>query len=41
MRMKQNWLLGDREVAEDVVRAVYKVVEQIGALKDTVTDSSA
>lgn len=41
VRMKQNWLLGDREVAEDVVRAVYKVVEQIGALKDTVTDSSA
>ncbi len=33
VRMVQNWLLGDRDVVEDVVRAVYKVVEQIGVLK--------
>ncbi len=32
MWMVQNWLLGDREVVDDVVRAVYKVVENIGAL---------
>ena len=29
----QNWLLGDMDVTEDVVRAVYKVVENIGSLK--------
>jgi dTDP-4-amino-4,6-dideoxygalactose transaminase len=34
VRMVQNWLLGDREVVEDVVRAVYKVVERIGDLKE-------
>jgi len=33
MRMAQNWLLGDRDVVDDVVRAVLKVVENIGALK--------
>jgi dTDP-4-amino-4,6-dideoxygalactose transaminase len=29
----QNWLLGDADVTEDIVRAVYKVVENLGALK--------
>lgn len=33
VRMVQNWLLGDQRVVEDVARAVYKVVEQIGSLK--------
>jgi dTDP-4-amino-4,6-dideoxygalactose transaminase len=32
--LRQNWLLGDRGVVEDVTRAVCKVVENIGALKD-------
>jgi dTDP-4-amino-4,6-dideoxygalactose transaminase len=32
--LRQNWLLGDRGVVEDVARAVYKVVENIGTLKD-------
>jgi len=33
MRMVQNWLLSDRGVVDDVVRAVHKVVENIAALK--------
>ena len=33
MRMVQNYLLGDRGVVDDVVRAVHKVVENIEALK--------
>ena len=34
MRATQNWLLGDRATAEDVVRAVCKVVEHVGALRE-------
>jgi len=34
IRMLQNWLLGGQELVEDVVRAVYKVVENIGSLKE-------
>ena len=33
MRMVQNWLLGDRSVVDDVVRAIQKVVGSIGSLK--------
>ncbi|MDA0746047.1 MAG: DegT/DnrJ/EryC1/StrS family aminotransferase [bacterium] len=29
----QNWLLGSQDVVDDIARAVYKVVENIGALK--------
>lgn len=34
MWLVQNWLLGGQDVVEDVARAVYKVVENIGALKE-------
>ena len=34
VRMKQNWLLGEgTDLVDDVVRVVYKVIEQIGDLK--------
>ncbi|MDP6778780.1 MAG: DegT/DnrJ/EryC1/StrS family aminotransferase [Candidatus Latescibacteria bacterium] len=33
MWMRQNFLLGDQDVLDDVVRAVHKVVENIGELR--------
>lgn len=33
LRMVQDWLLGNRELVDDVAKAIHKVVENIGELK--------